>query len=411
MRALLVALALLSAACGLLRREEMTGTGNPCVDDPTVSITVRPPTARMRPGDRLTFDYEIRSQRGSATAEASFLDQPLEKAGQSAVRVVAPPVPGAYPLVVTRVGCPMDTGSATITVEPLASLGKAPGQQPVPSGVAWSADGTTVAVAGRGGVWLFGADGTFKDSARTPHQGKTSVSWSPDGSRLAIGGDTSERTWLFQMPGLTPWSRVGVNEGSAGSLFSADGKTLYLHERDAVRAFDLDTGAMRLIGPVGTTSASSDTPLRLLPGAFGTIVVTGPAELRELTTGRRVARWSVPGTGLLLAPDARWLLTSSGGLRLPFVEQGVAFAPGPILTGGPFFAAALSRDGAFVATGETGEVTVYRNEGDTLRPVGRATLPNSPGPIADLAWSPDGSRLAVAANNRLVILTRAQLGL
>jgi WD40 repeat protein len=277
--------------------------------------------------------------------------------------------------------------------------------------VAWSADGTTVAVAGRGGVWLFRADGTFLDSARTPHQGKTSVSWSPDGSKLAIGGDTLERTWLFQMPGLTPWSRVGVNEGSAGSLFSADGQTLYLHEGEAVRAFDLGTGAMRLIGPVGTTSAASDAPLRLFPGAFGTIVVTGPAELRELATGRRVARWSVPGTGLLLAPDARWLLTSSGGLRLPFVEQGVAFAPGPILTGGPFFAAALSRDGAFVATGETGEVTVYRNEGDTLRPVGRATLPNSPGPIADLAWSPDGSRLAVAANNRLVILTRAQLGL
>ncbi|MDX2013866.1 MAG: hypothetical protein SFW67_26960 [Myxococcaceae bacterium] len=402
---------LLATGCGLFRRDEPTGTGNPCVDDPTLGITVRPPTVRMRPGDRLTFDYEIRSERGSATAEASFLDQPVEKAGSNAVRLTAPPVPGEYRLVVSRVGCPMDTGFATVTVEPLAALGKAPGQQPVPSGVAWSADGSTVAVSGRGGVWLFRADGTFLDSARIPHQGKASVSWSPDGTRLAVGGDAQERTWVFQMPGLTPWSRFGVNEGSAGSLFSADSRSLLLHEGDAVRSFDLETGAMTDIGPVGEASATSDAPLRLQQGPFGTVLATGPAELRELATGRRLARWSTPGTGIAIAPDGRWLFTSTGGLRLPFVEQAIAFAPGPILTGGPFFTTAFSRDGTLLATGETGEVTVYRNVGPTLSPIGRAQLPNSPGPVADLAWSPDASRLAVAANNRLVILTRAQLGL
>nr|MCU0698209.1 hypothetical protein [Myxococcaceae bacterium] len=321
---------LLSAGCGLFRRGEPMGTGNPCVDDPTIGITVRPPTVRMRPGDRLTFDYEIRSERGSATAEASFLDQPVEKAGSNAVRLTAPPVPGEYRLVVSRVGCPMDTGFATITVEPLASLGKAPGQQPVPSGVAWAADGNTVAVAGRGGVWIFRADGTFLDSARTPHQGKTSVSWSPDGTKLAIGGDVQERTWIFQMPGLTPWSRVGVNAGSAGSLFSADSRTIYLHEGDAVRAVDLETGAVTDIGSVGEPSAPSDAPRRLQQGPFGTLLVTGPAELRELSTGRRLARWSTPGSGIAIAPDGRWLFTSTGGLRLPFVEHAIAFATGPV---------------------------------------------------------------------------------
>jgi dipeptidyl aminopeptidase/acylaminoacyl peptidase len=410
MRACVVVL-LLASSCGLFRRDEMMGTGNPCVDDPTTTITVTPPMTTAKPGDRRIFEFQIMSRKGSATAEATFQDQPLERAGQSAVYVIAPSMPGRYEVVVTRVGCPQDRGTAVLTVEPLASLGKAPGQQPVPSGVSWSADSSTVAVSGRGGVWLFRADGTFLDSARIPHQGRTSVSWSPDGTRLAVGGDVSERTWIFQMPGFTPLTRVGVNEGSAGSLFSADGSTLFLHEGDAVQAILLSTGTPTRIGPVGETTVESDTPLRLQAGPFGTLLVSGPAELREISTGRRLARFNTPGTGLAIAPDGRWLFDSTGGLRLPFLEQAIAFGQGPVPTGGPFFTSAFTRDGTLLATGETGAVTVYRNDGATLTPVGRANLMNAPGPVADLAWSPDGARLAVAASSRLIILSRAQLGL
>lgn len=406
MRALVIT-ALLCAGCGLLKKDDATGTGNACVDDPTTGITVRPATAKMRPGDRLTFDFEIRSKKGSATAEASISAGTLESAGSNAVALTAPPVPGTYQLVVSRIGCPMDTGSATITVEPIASLGKAPGQQPVPSGVAWSPDGSTVATSGRGGVWLFRADGTFLDSAKLPHQGKTSVTYSPDGQYLVVGGDIEERSWVLETNGLKPWTKFGVNRGSAGALFSKDGTELLLHEGDRVRGFSMANGAMRDIGPISQTMATQSVP-RLKHGPLGSVLVTVPGELRELSTGRRLARWG-GAEGIAISPEAKWVLTSIG-LRLPFIEQGIATSGA---TTGPSegFSSDLSRDGTLLATGGTGGVSVLRNDGPTLVGVGGATFMNAPGPVLDVAWSPDGSKLAVAGSTRLLILTRQQLGL
>lgn len=386
---------------------------NPCVTDPTTGITIRPAAVKMRPGDRLTFDYEIRSKRGSATAEASISAGTLEPAGTNAVWLTAPPLPGTYQLMVTRVGCPLDSTSATITVEPLASLGKAPGQQPVPSGVAWSPDGAVVAVSGRGGVWLFRADGTFLDSAKLPHQGKTSVTYSPDGAFLVVGGDVEERSWVLKTDGLTPWTRLGFSRGSAGALFSEDGAELYLHEGDRLRAFSMTTGAMRDLGPVSQTTMATQSVPRLQHGPLGSLLVTVPGELRELSTGRRLARWAGGAAveGVAISPAAKWVLTSGGGLRLPFVEQGLSIGGQATGPGGAFFSAQLSRDGALLATGGTGGVNVYRNDGAALTGVGGATLMGAPGPVLDVAWSPDGSRLAVASSARLIILTRQQLGL
>lgn len=403
MRALVIAL----LCCGCVPAQPTTP--NPCVDDPTTGITVRPSDVKMRPGDRLTFDFEIRSKRGSATAEASISAGTLERAGSNAVALTAPPVPGSYQLIVSRIGCPMDTGSATITVEPIASLGKAPGQQPVPSGVSWSPDGSTVAVSGRGGVWLFRADGSFLDSAKLPHQGKTSVTYSPDGAYLVVGGDVEERSWVLQTNGLTPWTKFGVNRGSAGALFSKDGTELILHEGDRLRAFSMANGALRDIGPISQTTGTQSVP-RLKHGPLGSVLVTVPGELRELGTGRRLARYGSVD-GIAISPDAKWLLTSSGGLRLPFIEQGIPTSGVTTGPGGTFFSSDLSRDGSLLATGGTGGVNIYRNDGATLIGVGGARFMNAPGPVLDVAWSPDGSKLAVAGSTRLQILTRQQLGL
>lgn len=412
MRTALLFGALLCAGCGLFQKKS-DATGNPCVDDPTNVVLVMPKSARMKPGDRLTFTWEIRSAKGSATAEASISAGTLEPAGSNAVWLTAPPLPGTYELVISRVGCPADTGTATITVDSLQSLGKAPGQQPVPSGVAWSPDGTTVAVSGRGGVWLFRADGTFLDSAKLPHQGKTSVAWSPDGQRLAVGGDVEERTWLLSAPSLEPITRVGMARGSAGALFSRDGSELFLHEGDAVRAFSMTTGAMRVIGPVTQTTLPSDAIPRLQHGPLGSLLVSVPGELREIATGRRLARWAsaVSLDGVAISPTAKWVLTSPGGVQLPFVGQPLATRGTTTGPGGAFFCTAFTRDGSLLALGHTGGVSVFQDDGVTLTGVGGATFPNAPGKVLDLAWSPDGSKLAVAASSRLLILTRQELGL
>lgn len=399
-------LVVLASGCGLFQQKSDT-TGDPCVDDPTNVIIVTPTTAKMKPGDRLTFTFEIRSKKGSATAEASITSGTLEPAGSNAVALTAPPVPGSYELVVSRIGCPMDRNSAAITVEPIVSIGKAPGQQPVPAGVAWSPDGTTIAVSGRGGVWLFRADGTFVDSEKLPHQGKTTVSFSPDGKYLAVGGDVSERTWVLERENLTPWTKLGVASGSAGHLFSKDGSELYLHEGDALRAFSMTTGAMREIGPISPAPAS-DMIARLRHGPLDSVLVTVPGELRELSTGRRMAQWA--GGAAAISPTGRWVLAGSG-LQLPFVSQPLPIAGAATGPGGTIFASALTNDGTLLATGHTGGVNVFRDDGGRLTGVGGATFMNAPGPVLDVAWSPDGSKLALAASTRLIILTRQQLGL
>lgn len=406
MRTLVIA-SMLSSACGLFSRPAPMTAGDPCVDDPTTSVTVRPTEVRMRPGDRLTFDYEIRSRRGSATAEASMEGASIERAAASAVWVSAPPVPGTYQLVISRVGCPMDRTTATITVEPLQSLGKAPGQQPMaPTGVAFSPDGQLVAATGRGGVWLSRPDGTFVDSARVPHQGQTSVTFSPDGRFLAVGGDVSERTWLLEVQGLKPWTRAGVSEGSRSALFSKDGSELFLHEGTSITAFSVTRGTMREVSAVGAAPAQGESIPRLEHGPLGSLLVTVPAELRELSTGRRMTRWS--GTAFAVSPDATWALLGTG-LQLPFISQTLTFGGTSFAASGAF-SAELTRDGRFLALGQRGAVSVFRNDGPTLSALGGATLMNAPGPVLDVAWSPDGSRLAVAGSNRVLILTRAQLG-
>lgn len=68
--------------------------------------------------------------------------------------------------------------------------------------------------------WLFGPDGTFLESVKLPHQGKRTVAFSPDGTFIAVGGDTAapvsispqEGTLLARVRGgvvtpLPPWER------------------------------------------------------------------------------------------------------------------------------------------------------------------------------------------------------------
>lgn len=400
-RFVVVLAALLATGCGLFGKKDEP-TGNPCVDDPTRTITIRPPTATMKPGQRTTFDYEIRSEKGGATATPSVTAGALEPAGQSAVWWTAPPLPGTYTLTVTRDGCPADTGTATLTVTPLDDPGPAPGVQPSPTGVAFSPDGRLVAAAARGGVWLFRADGTFVDSLKLQHQGPMSVAFSPDGQTLAVAGDQNERAVLVKVDGMAPITTLGLH-AAGGVVFSEDGQTVYLNERDQLTKVDLSTGQGAVVSPLRVPPTPSTAPHRVALGPLGSLVATPPGELREVATGRLMARWAA--NAVVLAKDASWLL-GPGGLSFPFF-------PGPATGGGASFrSAALSHSGDLVALGfDDGTVQVVRVANGALAPVSTYTLPNAAGPVHDLAWNSDDSALAIAGTPRLVIATRAQLGL
>lgn len=397
-----VVLAVALAGCGLFGKKDEP-TGNPCVDDPTVSITVRPATAMMKPGDRLTFDYEIRSQKGSATASPSVEAGALEPAGSNAVWWTAPAFPGTYALTVTRDGCPNDTGTATVTVTALDDPGPAPGQQPTPNGVAFSPDGQRVAVAGNGGVWLFQRDGAFVDSLKLPQRNAVAVAFSPDGATLAVGG--GGRGLLVKVDGMAPITNVGLSDAD-GVAFSEDGATLYLNEKTQLTKVDLATGQGTVVSALTQPSVPTTAPYRLRLGPLGSLVAVAPGELREVSTGRLMARWyqGEAWGAAVLAKDASWLF-GPGGLQFPFF-------PTPSGSNGGFVSAALSHSGDVVALGlPDGKVDVQRIVNGATQHVATLTLPNTPGPVKDLAWSPDDAFLAVAGTPRLYIATRAELGL
>jgi WD40 repeat protein len=399
------------AGCGLFGGRSDAGVDS-CTENPTVSFITMPSELRMKPGDRLSFFWELRSSRGTAMATVSLQGETLAGPAVSGnLDVTAPPVPGTYTLDIVRVDCPADVGRATLIVSPLTDLGPAPGTQPVPTGVAWAPDGSKVAVGGRGGVWVFSPTGAFLASKKVPHQGKVSVAYSPDGEFLAVGGDVEAPVWLLKASDLSPWATAG-GARSAAFVFSADGRELYVQKETQVLSVDVATGRQRTVVPsMPAMTPAGDSVPRLHLAPFGALVLTMPGELRELSTGRRMVRWAQGAAldGVAMAPDGTVVLLSGpagASLRYPFFPEALQ---GSGLSG-PFFASS-SRPNGEVALGGTGRVDVVRLAAGTMTGLGGAALTNSPGRVLDVAWSPDGSRLAVAANNRLHVLTRADLGL
>lgn len=410
MRSLALLAALLASGCGLLFPGKADAGADPCADNPTLGYAAMPSEVRLKPGQSVSIFWELRTTRGTALAVASVNGaQVAGPAVSGYAEVTAPPLPGTYTLDVARVDCPGDVGHpATLLVEPLPDLGPAPGVQPVPTGVAWSPDGTKVAVSGNGGVWLFSSTGAFLESRKLPHQKRPSVTFSPDGAVLAVGGDLDAPTWLLRAEGLVPQGTAG-GAGSRGGVYSEDGRELYLLQGGALRVVTTATGATRQLSPLSAVTRETESLPRVKRAPLGAVLVTVPGELRERATGRRMSRWA-QGTaldGVVLAPDATLVLTSSPGggmLSYPFFPQ-------PLSGGGTFSSADILPDGT-AALGGTGSVSVVRLRDGVLTPLGGTELPNdTAGKVLDVAWSPDGSRLAVAGARKLHLFTRAELGL
>ena len=115
--------------------------------------------------------------------------------------------------------------------------------------IAYSPDGTRLAVAGSIGIWLYDAQTDEALDLLTGHTGLVySVSFSPDGNTLASGSwDNTVRLWdattgspLRTLTGHTDW----VYSVS----FSPDGNTLASGSWDnTVRLWDATTGSLRTL--------------------------------------------------------------------------------------------------------------------------------------------------------------------
>ncbi|HEY1586741.1 MAG TPA: WD40 repeat domain-containing protein, partial [Polyangia bacterium] len=219
--------------------------------------------------------------------------------------------------------------------------------------IAYSPDGRHLATASDDltvRLWSL-PDGRI-EAVHQAGQGVSALTFSPDGARLAIGGDRAIVVWDVRS-GAELSRRELLPETCVWSLrFSADGHRL---------AAATDVGVIYLI---------SDGELQLLRGAQGTIrVLAFSPDGRTLVSGgddHEVSAWDVASggtrhtlqrhadnvTGLAFTPDGKTLISSSwdGTLRLRDLSSG---AERSLRAPGKLSRLALSRSGRFVAAAAT----------------------------------------------------------
>ena len=234
--------------------------------------------------------------------------------------------------------------------------------------VAYSPDGTLLAVASALGVYVCDARTLARATFMETPQWARSIAFSPDGTLLASGlEDGTLQLWEVAdgMPGTT---LIGHADAVPALAFSPDGALL--------------------------VSGSLDGQVRLWDAASGALVRT--------LEGHQGPVWRVA-----FSPDGATLATGSSDdtFRLWQMSDGSQRAVLEDHMGGEA-ALAFSPDGAILATGWENDVRLWHAAGDTLL----RTLEGHSFWINDLAFSPDGATLASASADQTVRLWQVEDG-
>lgn len=377
-------------------------------DDAYYSLAFSPDSSRLAVGsaapDAVVFDVRTGLQVGTALAAGAYSWVAFSPDGSRLVT--------SSPLANTTTV--WDAATFTAVGTPMVAGGV----------VAFRPDGHQFAIGGPSSiVTLWDPEGLPLLMRRIPGTSRFGGRYSPDGTVLAVPDTDSvtlydARTLQPLGPPLPAPGRSPVTFGPipARFTFSPDGTRLAV-AGDTVEFFDVATrrrvGASVPLGAVALSMSFSPDGKTLAVGG-----TEGDLYLVDVPSGQR--RGPLPGlSGFVLneafSPDGRRLVatTQSGQAMLYDHLRRATPRPTPLPDNqNNVSAARFSPDGSLLATGGI-DGTLQLRDGHTLRPLGPSILTNQPW-LVGIGFSPDGRLLAAAdvhATVRLVdIASRQPIG-
>ncbi len=311
------------------------------------------------------------------------------------------PTPTIVP--VTQAGTPLPVSGQPINANTAADLKPvAHWGQGLPQALAFSPDGSLVALASTRGLYLYDGSNLAAVRAVEPGFGLRCLAFSPDGSLIAAGGDDG-KVYLYNVQDGAPARAFAAHRGPVFALaFSPDGQQIASSGWDnAIDLWNAETGdqARALSGNLA--------PARLL--AFS----PDGKRLFAWSPSDQVLNWDTAsgkaGQAVYVGIDSHNHSGSSGSFSTDgqyFVADQDVRARAGILAGGntlvqinqasPLRQVAIAAGGEYVAGASDDALRIWMGQGGAL--VRQFSSPAGAGAFDFLAFSPDGSKLVSAGD-------------